>query len=382
MEEKSGTKPTPHEEASTYPEKICFVVMPFGRNQEERRWFKGWYEVVIQPSVAIAGYRPILAATEEQPGAINDEIRAHLAFDPMVVVDLGGTEPDDDPNSNVMYELGIRHAFGMPLVMMAWEGQQLPFDVSNQRVIMEQRDLLSIDTNKKKLTSFIRAASEGRYYRPMDAVSRRATIEAASASLGEDSILGALVQEVRDLRGTVASAAFPKHLRTFRQTKPTIKRALRGKVFRKELYPHFLASGGSTKLWPRVLKTEVSEEFMEGAEKWGVVEWKNYITQRVNELSSSDIHHVHNGVEVDLIVEEALSESDSLTLTESLIEQVRAELPEQPWPTGVHKVVCAKFGISSKTYDRVVNELIMRGIFQTQINGKLIDQPAKIENDS
>ena len=39
-----------------------------------------------------------MAAAEEQPGAINDEIRAHLALDEMVVVDLGGMRPEDDPN--------------------------------------------------------------------------------------------------------------------------------------------------------------------------------------------------------------------------------------------------------------------------------------------
>jgi len=71
-------------------EKHCFVVMPSGRDSSEQKWFKGWYEVVIKPAVIEADYDPILAAAEEQPGAINDEIRTHLAIDPMVVADLGG----------------------------------------------------------------------------------------------------------------------------------------------------------------------------------------------------------------------------------------------------------------------------------------------------
>src|SRR6266404_134773 len=99
----------------------CFVVMPYGRSPAEVRWFRGWYNVVIEQAVTSAGYMPILSATEERPNAINDEIRAHLSFDPMVVVDLGGFEPDADPNPNVMYELGIRHALSLPLVMMAWQ---------------------------------------------------------------------------------------------------------------------------------------------------------------------------------------------------------------------------------------------------------------------
>src|SRR3954466_10487539 len=95
-------------------ERHCFIVMPFGRDTAEQKWFRGWYEVVIKPAIIEAGYEPKLSAAEEQPGAINDEIRTHLALDPMVVVDLGGAEPEDEPNPNVMYELGIRHALGLP----------------------------------------------------------------------------------------------------------------------------------------------------------------------------------------------------------------------------------------------------------------------------
>src|ERR1019366_8634379 len=105
----------------------CFVVMPFGRTDEEREHFQGWYEVVIEPAIIDAGLLPILSAANDQPNAINDEIRVHLAMDPMVVVDLGGFTRDAEPNPNVMYELCIRHAFNLPHVIMAWDNQRLPF---------------------------------------------------------------------------------------------------------------------------------------------------------------------------------------------------------------------------------------------------------------
>jgi cold shock CspA family protein len=53
----------------------CFVVMPYGREAREIRWHRGWFETVIAPAVVEAGFEPILAATEERPNAINDEIR-------------------------------------------------------------------------------------------------------------------------------------------------------------------------------------------------------------------------------------------------------------------------------------------------------------------
>src|ERR1043166_5702308 len=95
-------------------DKHCFIVMPYGSSPEEIRWFKGWYKMVIQQAVSEAGFEPILAAAENRPNAINDEIRTHLAFDRMVVVDLGGISPEAEPNPNVMYELGIRHALDLP----------------------------------------------------------------------------------------------------------------------------------------------------------------------------------------------------------------------------------------------------------------------------
>ena len=296
-----------------------------------------------------------------------------FAFDPMVIVDLGGMEPDEDPNPNVMYELGIRHAFGLPLVIMAWEGQHLPFDVSNQRAIMEPRDMLSIDTNRAKVTSFIKAASEGRYYRPMEAVARIATIEAASSALGEESILTALVQEIRHLKGVVASAAFPKHVKPFRQFRPTIKHAVRGKVFRKELYPHFVASGGQSAQWPHFLGSEISQEFLDAAHKWGIEEWKDYIAKRAQDVIAAAATMAPAHFEVVVSDSAAQPVAARVIVTEELIQKVRAELPEQPWPTGTHKSVRAKLGITSAMYERAVSELIRRGIYSHQVKGALIE---------
>jgi hypothetical protein len=63
--------------------------MPYGRTEVEAKWFRGWYKTVIEPAVRSVGYEPILSADEERPEAINDEVRRHLTYDPMVVVDLG-----------------------------------------------------------------------------------------------------------------------------------------------------------------------------------------------------------------------------------------------------------------------------------------------------
>lgn len=338
-------------------ERHCFVVMPSGREPSEQKWFRGWYEVVIKPAVVEAGYEPILAAAEEQPGAINDEIRTHLALDTMIVVDLGGAEPEDDPNPNVMYELGIRHALGLPLVIMAWKGQRLPFDVSNQRAIMEDRDLIDLDPNRRKLVSFIRAAEQGKYYRPMDAVSRQATIQAASESLAEDSVLRALAQEVRDLRATVTSGLQHRERIYRRPHVYTVKRLIQGRVYRKELYAHFAAHGGDPSVWARVLRTPLEGEALETARKWGVDEWKAYVAAQAAEHGRPAVPEPFGGPQ------------ELSGIEEEMVQEVRALLPTQPWPVGIHKEIAGKLGITNSQASKCINKLIRRGEFKHQSDG-------------
>lgn len=332
----------------------CFVVMPFGRDAEEQKWFRGWYEVVLAPAIHASGYEPVLSASEEQPGAINDEIRAHLAFDPMVLVDLGGFEKTDDPNPNVMYELGIRHALGLPLVLMAWEGQRLPFDVSNQRVIMHDRQLLDIEVNKKKIVAFIQAASEGKYYKPMDAVGRMATIAAASEALGKDDILTALVQEVRDLKGSIRDAVTAPRPEIEWSSTLLLKTIWNQRKLRKALFAHFESLGGTAKTWNSVLKTRVSVEFARESAVWTEDRWKDYVTTQF---------------EPKLTVKTVAS----APIDNELIERVRSCLPEQPWPKDTHKAVIAQLGINGAQYKRAVDVLIESGVFKKQIHGVLFE---------
>ncbi|SKC49279.1 hypothetical protein [Paraburkholderia hospita] len=351
----------------------CFVVMPFGRDADERKWFSGWYEVVLSPAIHAAGYIPVLSAGEEQPGAINDEIRAHLAYDPMVLVDLGGFEQEDEPNPNVMYELGIRHALGLPLVIMAWEGQRLPFDVSNQRVIMHSRDFLDIEINKKKIVAFIQAASEGKYYRPMDSVGRMATIAAASNTLGEDAILSALVQEVKELRNSLNSVAQSPRARIQWESTLYVKTLLKTKQLRSDLYNFFVTLGGTPSEWSKVIKARVSVDFSAEAENWTEVEWRQYIEQRYAELPKK----AHLGSEAGAVAAAAPAlRTRTFGVTEELLERVKNTLPPQPWPTGTHKQVTEALGISKSLYDKAIVELIKRRVVYQQIDGILLDTNA------
>jgi hypothetical protein len=345
-------------------DKHCFIVMPFGRDKEEERWFSGWYKTVIEPVVNSAGYEPILAATEDQPGAINDEIRAHLVFDPLVIVDLGGRTADDPPNPNVMYELGIRHAFGLPLVLMAWEGQRLPFDVSNQRAIMTRRDFMDIEPTRQKLGRFIFAAKEGKYYNPMENVGREAAIDAASLALGEESLLGALAREVRELRTAVVTRG--PRTKWERRERPARAKLFIRKAVRSELWKFAQGLGLDNSIWNAFLSSIVPEAMKGELHDWTLTDWQSYLATKAPELAA----------EQKLRVEQKESVRTQQTvaplndLSEAAYELL---LPAQPWPKGVHRDLADKLGISPSQAAEIINDLIRLGKFKHQVDGVVIE---------
>jgi hypothetical protein len=346
----------------------CFVVMPFGRTIDEERWYRGWYQTVIEPAVRTSTFEPILSASEDHPAAINDEIRAHLVFDPMVIVDLGGLRPEEAPNPNVMYELGIRHAFGLPLVIMAWEGQRLPFDVSNQRAIMTRRDFMEIDPARQKLIRFIKAAQQGRYYNPMESVGREAAIETTSLMLGEDSLLGALAKEVKELREVVSAGRVSSEAKWKRRHK--VKTALR-RTDRPALWAIAQGAGLNTTLWGRFLATAIAPEMQEEMNGWSFEDWTNYLKAKAPELLASAQER-----------KDAVAEDIPLArqISEEVLEEVAKTLPAQPWPSGVHRTVAEQLGTPPKTVQAAIQELIRRRRFSHQIDGVVLQWPS--EEDS
>jgi DNA-binding transcriptional regulator YdaS (Cro superfamily) len=254
---------------------------------------------------------------------------------------------------------------------MAWKGQRLPFDVGNQRVIMEDRDLIDLDSNRKKLVSFIHAAKEGRFYRPMDAVSRLATIQAASESLAEDSLLRALAQEVKALRITMTTAVQPRgfHRIVDPGASRTVKRLIRGKVFRQELFPYFVSIGGKPHEWNRLLKMQMPAETVGECKSWGADEWKTFISTRLPELTSAEpASQDAQAISEDVQPRERVEPDLDL----QLLERVKEALPEQPWPDGIHKKIAETLGITKSQVSKYMKELIKRGDFSHQVDGTLL----------
>lgn len=103
--------------------KKCFVMMPFAGE------FKDVYSMAIKPAAEKNGLQCF--RIDELKGVFNitRAIMESIFSADIIIVDLTNFKP------NVFYELGIAHALAKKVIMIAQQGERLPFDVANYRII-------------------------------------------------------------------------------------------------------------------------------------------------------------------------------------------------------------------------------------------------------
>jgi len=143
-------------------EKNCFVIMPFGkRGTEEHRRNLKVYRLMIKPVLENCGYRSIRSDEVDHPGSITRDIIELLYESDLVVADLSGKNP------NVFYELGVRHVlFKCGTIQILEEGESLPFDIANYKVIYYSSELDGPERFKKELEIRIKAFERMNKERP------------------------------------------------------------------------------------------------------------------------------------------------------------------------------------------------------------------------
>lgn len=181
---------------------LCFVAMPNGQTDAEQLAYRAWYLVVLQKAVEEAGFRPWLATSSPAPVPVTDEFLKHLVEAPMALFDLGGFALTGEiPNPNVMYELGIRHAFGKPAIVYS-PSPRLPFDVGHGRAVVAARSPDTAEGVAHDIAEQIRAAAKGAFWKPLDAVGRVAQLEQLAA---HDKTLRPIIELISSLSTKVDS---------------------------------------------------------------------------------------------------------------------------------------------------------------------------------
>lgn len=128
------------------PEEIkeCFVIMPISDTDGyDKGHFAKVYNDIIKPAIESAGYKSIRADEVVSSNLIQLDIVERLISAPLAICDISSRNP------NVFYELGLRHAFNKPVVLMKDNITPNAFDISSFRYIeyikeMGYRDVTSV----------------------------------------------------------------------------------------------------------------------------------------------------------------------------------------------------------------------------------------------
>jgi hypothetical protein len=164
--------------------KRCFIISPIGSaNSPERIHADAVFQNILEPVLPTCGFVPFRADQESQPGNITGAIIETLRDAPLAIGVLTYLKP------NVMYEVGIRHAWDLPLILMAERGTELPFDVHAHSTIFYS---LGNDNEITKTRQQLRQQSASLNH-DSDAHSLRSIIfRQAMASLGQSYSMDAV----------------------------------------------------------------------------------------------------------------------------------------------------------------------------------------------
>ena len=106
-------------------EKQCFVIMPIGDHpSHEKGHFGKIYRDLIKPAVEDAGFKAYRADEGGGSQNIQIDIIKKIIEAPMAVCDLSTRNP------NVLFELGIRQAFDLPVALIQEVGTDRIFDIN------------------------------------------------------------------------------------------------------------------------------------------------------------------------------------------------------------------------------------------------------------
>lgn len=182
--------------------KSCFVITPIGAvGTMIRRKIDGLLDEVIEPILNELGYEAIVSHRINESGTMTAAIIQNVYNCDLVIANLTGNNP------NVMYEVALRHASAKPIIHIAENVSELPFDINDQRTIEYTDDMSGAQELKGKLRVMIEGICyDGPVSNPVtEALKKHDLINIPKESQVEISeLLGSMQGEIKELKREVA----------------------------------------------------------------------------------------------------------------------------------------------------------------------------------
>jgi hypothetical protein len=112
---------------------MCFVIMPIGDGHIYEH-FKHVYDDIFADAIKSTGFKAKRADDDKSSSMIQVEIIRDIVNAPMAICDLSTRNP------NVLFELGIRQAFDLPVVLVQEVGTPHIFDISTINTVEYRKD--------------------------------------------------------------------------------------------------------------------------------------------------------------------------------------------------------------------------------------------------
>ena len=134
-----------------------------------------------------------------EPGRITTQLITRLDNADLVIADLTRGNP------NVFYELSLRHALAKPVIHMALDNTDLPFDVTDNRTIFFSLDCRRAEQARHELSKQIQYVQSTEYRASNPIIETLNVIKLQSSERPLERQMGDLVVKVEHLSANVAS---------------------------------------------------------------------------------------------------------------------------------------------------------------------------------